>query len=315
MKTSGVFWTMLIAGVLGGSVSVAQVKKTPDLTTAFAASDPDFKIQGEYEGEVAGKGKYGAQVVAKGNGKFDVYFLSGGLPGAGWDAEFRVIVNAATKDNAVTFSTKSWSGTIADGTLSGETSGGTFKLKRVERKSPTLGAKPPEGAVVLFDGKNLDQWDKGQLVENDLLYRGTTSRTGFAVGKLHLEFRTSYQPKAGGQGRGNSGVYILGKEVQVLDSFGLEGKDNECGAFYSSAKPAVNMCFPPLAWQTYDVEIKADEKGDLRATVLHNGVIVHKDYPIAKKGAKPAGIHLQDHGNPVVYRNIWIVPAEPTEKK
>jgi hypothetical protein len=316
MKSSGWFWTMLIAGAVAGSVSTAQekkppVKKTPDLTTTFAASDPDFKIQGEYEGEVAGKGKYGAQVVAKGNGKFEVYFLAGGLPGAGWDGKFRVAVNAATKANAVSFATQSWTGTIAEGTISGE----TFKLKRVERKSPTLGAKPPDGAVILFDGTSADQWSGGQIVDGNLLYRGTTSKKGFAVGKLHLEFRTSYQPKAGGQGRGNSGVYILGKEIQVLDSFGLDGKDNECGGFYGFAKPAVNMCFPPLAWQTYDVEIKPDDKGDLRATVLHNAVRVHKDFPIAKKGAKPATINLQDHGNPVVYRNIWIVPAESTEKK
>src|SRR5438094_2469942 len=122
MKTSGVFRIVLIAAVLGGSVSTAQEKKTPDLTTKLAASDPDFKIQGEYEGEVSGKGKYGAQVVAKGNGKFHAYFLPGGLPGAGWDpAKLRVMVDASTKANAVTFATKSWTGTIADGTVSGNT--------------------------------------------------------------------------------------------------------------------------------------------------------------------------------------------------
>jgi Domain of Unknown Function (DUF1080) len=298
---------LLLAGV-----SIAQDKKEPDLTTALASSDPDFKVQGEYEGEVPDKGKYGAQVVAKGNGKFQVYFHPGGLPGAGWDtAKLRVMVDAVTKEKLVTFKTQSWTGTIANGTLSGNTAGGeTFKMKRVERKSPTIGAKPPADAVVLFDGKNADLWDKGRLVEGELLYRGTTSKKGFAVGKLHIEFRTPYQPKAGGQGRGNSGVYIHGKEIQVLDSFGLEGKIDECGAFYSSRKPTVNMCLPPLTWQTYDVEIKPDAQGDLRATVLHNGVKIHEDYPIAKKGAKPAGIHLQDHGNPVVYRNIWFVPGE-----
>ncbi len=316
MKTSGWCWTILIAATVASPFSLAQEKKTPDLTTKFAASDPDFKIQGEYEGEVSGKGKYGAQVVAKGNGKFEVYFLAGGLPGAGWDDKVRVVIDAVTKEKAVSFTSRSWTGTIAEGILSGDTAGGgTFKLKRVERKSPTLGAKPPEGAVVLFDGKNSDLWDKGQIVENELLYRGTTSKKGFAAGKLHLELRTSYQPKAGGQGRGNSGVFVLGKEIQVLDSFGLEGKDYECGAFYSSAKPAVNMCFPPLTWQTYDVEVKPDDKGDLRATVLLNGVKVHDGYPLAKKGARPSGIHLQDHGNPVVYRNIWFVPADAPEKK
>jgi hypothetical protein len=285
-------------------------EKEIDLTTKFAASDPDFKIQGEYEGEVMGKGKYGAQVVAKGDGKFEAYFLAGGLPGAGWDAKTRVKAAAVTKDKVVSLSGSKWTGTIGDGKFAGKSDGGDeFTLKRVERKSPTLGEKPPEGAVVLFDGKNADEWNGGKVVDGNLLYRGTTSKKGFGVGKLHIEFRTPYEPKKGGQGRGNSGVYVLGKEIQVLDSFGLEGKIDECGAFYSSKKPSVNLCLPPLTWQTYDVEVKPDDKGDLKATVWHNGVKIHEDYAIAKKGAKPSGIHLQDHSNAVVYRNVWMVPA------
>jgi hypothetical protein len=304
----------LCALALIGSCLLAQDQKEPDLTTKAANADQDFKVQGEYEGEGPNKEKYAAQVVALGGGKFDVYILGGGLPGAGWDTKTRTKVTATTADGKVKFSSDAWNGTIADSTLSGKADGKDFSLKRVERKSPTLGAKPPEGAVVLFDGKNADDWAKGQIVDGNLLYRGATSKKGFATGKLHVEFRCPYQPKARGQGRGNSGVYILGKEIQVLDSFGLDGKADECGAFYGSAKPAVNMCLPPLAWQTYDVEIKPDEQGDLRATVWHNGVKVHENYPIAKKGAKPAGIYLQDHGNPVVFRNIWFVPNE-TEKK
>jgi hypothetical protein len=306
-------WSVLALAVAVG-VSLSQEKKPapkePDLTTRFAASDPDFKIQGEYVGDVADKGKYGAQVIAKGSGKFEVYFLSGGLPGAGWDKKTRTKVAASTKDGMVTLSGGGWTG-IADGKrLMARMGDEAYSLERVERKSDTLGAKPPEGAVVLFDGKNADEWNKGQTVEGNLLFRGTTSKKGFATGKLHLEFRTPYQPKAGGQGRGNSGVHILGREIQVLDSFGLTGAINECGAFYSHAKPAVNMCLPPLTWQTYDVEIRPDEKGDLRAAVWHNGVKVHEDFPIAKKGAKPAIIRLQNHRDPVVYRNIWFVRGE-----
>src|SRR4029077_939988 len=104
------------------------------------------------------------------------------------------------------------------------------------------------------------RWGCAKLAEEKFLFRGATTKDNLPVGKLHLEFRTPYQPKAGGQGRGNSGVYILGKEIQVLDSFGLKGENNECGGFYGSAKPAVNMCLPPLTWQTYDVEIKPDVK-------------------------------------------------------
>jgi hypothetical protein len=282
----------------------------PDLTDRAAANDPDFKVQGEYEGELRTRGKYGAQVVAKGGGKFEVYFLPGGLPGAGWDGKTRVKAGASTKDGKTTFNGEGFKGTLGEGMLTGVSAEQPIELKRVERKSKTLGAKPPEGAVVLFDGKNADEWNGGRVVAGNLLYRGTSSKKGVAAGTLHLEFRTPYEPKAGGQGRGNSGVYLLGREIQVLDSFGLEGKNNECGAFYSSAAPAVNMCLPPLVWQTYDVEIKADDRGDLRASVWHNGTKVHTDYPIAKKGAKPASINLQDHGNPVVYRNIWFLPAK-----
>ncbi|MBY0523773.1 MAG: DUF1080 domain-containing protein [Gemmataceae bacterium] len=314
MKRALLFGTILSLVALGAT-SPAQDKKEPDLTTKAAESDPDFKVQGEYVGDVGDKGKFGAQVVALGGGKFDVYFLAGGLPGAGWDGKTRTKVVAATADKQVTFATDAWTGSIADGELKGKADKAKeFSFKRVERSSPTIGAKPPEGAVILFDGKDASEWGGGRIVDGNLLYRGTNSKKGFATGKLHLEFRTPYEPKARGQGRGNSGVYILGKEIQVLDSFGLEGKGDECGAFYGSAKPLVNMCLPPLTWQTYDVEIKPDDKGDLRATVLHNGVKVHEDFVIGKKSAKPAAINLQDHGNPVVYRNIWMVPGE-TEKK
>jgi len=132
-------------------------------------------------------------------------------------------------------------------------------------------------------------------------------------------------PMAKGQGRGNSGVYHSGRwETQILDSFGLEGRDNECGGIYSVSKPRLNMCLPPLAWQTYDVKFTAakfDASGKrtawARITVKLNGVLVHKDLELAKdfttaapinsplKG--PEGpIYIQNHGNPVVFRNIWV---------
>jgi len=299
---------LLIAALLLVGITVpgtAQDKKEIDLTTKAAETDPDFKIQGEYAGDIPGKGKYAAQVVALGAGKFDVYFLAGGLPGAGWDAKTRTKVPAVTTEGKVAFSSDAWTGTIGASKLTGQ----DFALARVERQIATMGAKPPNGALILFDGSNVDEWNRGQLVDGNLLYRGTHGKKGVGAGQLHLEFRTSYQPKARGQGRGNSGVYILGKEIQVLDSFGLNGENNECGGFYGHAKPLVNMCLPPLTWQTYDVDIRPDDQGDLKATVLHNGVKVHENFPIAKKGAKPASINLQDHGNPVVYRNIWYVPA------
>ena len=145
--------------------------------------------------------------------------------------------------------------------------------------------------------------------------------------KAHVEFRTPYMPKAKEQARGNSGVYILGLyEVQVLDSYGLEGKDNECGGIYKVAAPRVNMCAPPGQWQSYDIEFHAarfDDSGkktkNARITVIHNGVTIQEnlELPEPTGGAaglaenRPGGIYLQDHGNPVQYRNIWAVDLEP----
>ena len=141
--------------------------------------------------------------------------------------------------------------------------------------------------------------------------------------KLHVEFRTPFMPEARGQGRGNSGVYLQNRyEIQVLDSYGLEPKDNECGGIYQVGAPLVNMCYPPLQWQTYDVTFQAprfDSSGnkqkDAVVTVLHNGVTIHdqREIPRPTGGAldnnvaEPGGIYLQDHGNLVQFRNVWLV--------
>jgi len=294
--------------------------------------DPDFAVQGEYRTEKAGA-MIGAQVVALGKGAFDVYLLEGGLPGAGWQpGKSRTLLKGASKDGKVTFADgeDKPTATFKKGTLVLTTADGTkHQLERVERLSSTLGAKPPEGAVVLFDGSSADAWENGKMENGLLIASGCTSKRRFGDYTLHLEFRTPYMPDARGQGRGNSGIYHSGRwETQILDSFGLEGEANECGGIYSVSKPRFNMCLTPLAWQTYDVEFTAakfDASGKRtawpRITVRLNDVVIHenlelaRDFTAAAPDSKPlvspeGPVYLQHHGNPVVFRNIWIVPGK-----
>jgi len=214
---------------------------------------------------------------------------------------------------------------------------GEFEGKFQVRKPPSLGEKPPEGAVILLPYKpgtkpSLDAWknqkwevmdDGSALVQGG----GNVSKQAFRSVRLHVEFRCPYQPKARGQARGNSGVYLHGKyECQVLDSFGLAGVGNEAGAIYKVAAPTVNPALPPTRWQTYDIWFHAPEvaedgtvtKPPVFEKVLFNGVVVHENAKVTKtttagmkgKIREEGPLMLQDHGNAVRYRNIWYVPLE-----
>ncbi len=128
-------------------------------------------------------------------------------------------------------------------------------------------------------------------------------------------------PKARGQDRSNSGVYLHDcYECQVLDSFGLEGRNDDCGGFYQQKAADVNMCLPPMAWQTYDIEFTAPKysagkkTANARVTVKHNGVVIHENFDLvrntpgrANEAAGPRPLYLQGHGNKVQYQNVWLV--------
>lgn len=317
------------------------------------AADPtipaDFKLQGEYAGD-----KFGAQVIALGGGAFQAVLLPGGLPGAGWDGKQKILLDGKADGGKAVFTAatgakkylaqkpEEFSATSknppdgqkpASGVISGDTftgkieGGGTFSLKKTERANPTMGVKAPDGATVLFDGTGKTEWkggrvdDKTKLLNTDGADVVTTKK--FSNYTMHVEFLLPYRPDARGQGRGNSGFYQVDLyEVQILDSFGLDGKNNETGGVYTKAEPKLNMCLPPLAWQAYDVEFTnavndADGKKikNARMTLKLNGVVIHDNLEITGKtgGSRnepegtPGPIKLQGHGNPLQFRNIWIV--------
>ncbi len=328
---------LLIALPLAGSLASAAPKKDRAKARKIWL-DPnnapiDYRIQGEYLGHVDHRPTrvhatpLGAHVIALGDGRFDIVYYPGGLPGAGWDAKNKAYGSGTLREDQVAFSPDGpggYRGTLSTGgVIEGKTpQGRPFRLKRAVRTSSTLGAKPPKDAIVLFDGTDADQWVRGKVDDANRLECNTWTRRTFQDMVLHLEFITPFKPHARGQGRGNSGVYLQRRyEVQVLDSFGLAGKSNECGGVYKVAEPRVNMCLPPLQWQTYDIFFRAprfDENGkktaDAEMTVWHNGVCIHEDLELPNKtgggrpeGPEPGPIYLQGHGNPVFYRNVWVV--------
>jgi Domain of Unknown Function (DUF1080) len=209
--------------------------------------------------------------------------------------------------------------------------------------TPSQPGRPPSDAVVLFDGKDLSQWraekggTAGWKVEKG--YMEVVKGAGaiqtaqpFGSCQLHLEWATPTPAVGESQERGNSGVFLMGMyEVQVLDSYeNRTYADGQAAAIYGQYPPLVNASRPPGEWQSYDIVFEAPSfaaDGKLqhpaRITVLHNGVVVHHadepTGPTAHKARPPYKAHadklplsLQDHGNPVRYRNIWIRELKKT---
>ena len=321
MKTVRILSGLLVVAFLtacqSSILSAAEPKE-------IAITDPDFRVQGEYLGEVSapgGKKMLGVQVIALGGGKFRAVWRNGGLPGSGWDKGETPVHDGETVAGVTTFSVGEFTLKIKDGTLVLTIQNTVYgELKRVVRQSPTLGAKPPTGAVVLFDGKNADQFENGRLTEDGLLMQGATSKFKHQSGTLHIEFQIPYGPLV--PSRGNSGCYLQSRyEVQMLDSFGLKPHNHECGGIPSIKEPDLNMSFPPLSWQTYDVDFTAaqftngQKTKNCRMTVRHNGVVVHDNVELSHattssplpEGPEPGPINLQDHNSEVRYRNVWFV--------
>lgn len=278
-----------------------------------------------------------AQIIALGNNQYQITLAEALYQRVPPDT----VITAESNGGILRFDDGFFYGEIQDGRFQGGRGGdkaGIFEMERFFLKPPSLGAPPPDNALVLFDGSDFDAWGrfpKGSgwdMLEGGILQAnpnlGTIeTRRKFGDCRLHLEFRIPLLPDARGQERGNSGVFLQHYyEVQILDSYGLPGYWNECGAIYRISAPYVNMCLPPQQWQTYDIEFRAarfDEAGNLlenaRMTVLHNGVAVQKDQEIprgtsgdAKKPPvppvkHPGAIRLQSHKNQVQFRNFWVV--------
>ena len=296
-------------------------------------ADADFAIQGEYSGgiiENATSGwqskKYGLQVVAQGGGEFVAVLYPGGLPGSGWGRKKKFSLAGKRDGEAVELTGDELQVILTAGRarLGSAERQLVGELAKVHRQSPTLGKRPPSNALVLFAGKETEYLKGAKISEDGLLMEGAELTKLAQDFQLHLEFRLPYMPYARGQSRANSGVYLHKRyEVQVLDSFGLEGAFNEAGSLYREHKPILNMCLPPLQWQTYDIAFTAprfDADGNktknAKLTVLLNGVPVQKNLDLATatgggkrvgEGPNPLPINLQNHGNPVRFRNIWMV--------
>ncbi len=313
------------------AASAAAFADAPDL--AALSSDPDFSLQGEYAGSCympgIGHEYVGLQVVAQGDNRFLAVRYRGGLPGAGWDGLLKENLTGERAGEVLTLSGAAQKIEIQKGiaTLRDPQGNPLGTLKKLERVSPLMGRPAPAGATVLYGSQPhspTDAFASAKHSPEGWLAAGALMKMPVQDFQLHLEFRTPFMPNARGQGRGNSGVYIQQRyEVQILDSFGLEGIENECGSLYRQRRPELNMCLPPMSWQTYDIVFTAPrfhvdnttKAQNALITVWHNGVAIHCQREVYAKtgGGKPESpmplpINFQDHNDKVVFRNIWILP-------
>ncbi|MDZ8119839.1 3-keto-disaccharide hydrolase [Pontiella agarivorans] len=296
-----------VALAIGTCAKPAPVPSYSSVTEAEKAH-PDFSMVGEY---ISNDGKIALQANKLPGGKFLVAQYAGGLPGMGWN-QSAIVSALKTPDELKT---------------------AVQNFQKVERVSPTLGKPQPDHAILKFP-------EDFTNVKNGFLMAGGKTRKNIGSFSMHLEFMLPFKPdrNLSSQDRCNSGIYIFNNyELQVMDSFGLDFEHPEnnantinsknyqwCGSLYKKKLPDVTMCYPPLRWQTYDIDFTApvlkdgEKVENARITVRHNGVLIHDDVELetgtglgAKRPQLAEGpIFFQSHGTPVIYRNVWATPLK-----
>jgi len=288
------------------ALTCSGVKRIP--TTVYTDAESanravaGFPMVGEY---VSNDQKSALQANLLKDGTFLVAIYQGGLPGDGWD-------RSALDSRKLT---------------AGELKALLSNFRKLERESPTLGRPAPGNALLTLP-------DGFTNVKDGILMAGGKTKKDVGSFHMHLEFRLPFKPgrNPSNQDRGNSGIYIFNNyEIQILDSFALdlnstnnaiqpESKNKQwCGSLYKTKLPDVSMVYPPLRWQTYDIDFQApgfsegEKVKNARVTVRHNGVLIHDDVELKtgtgngarKKQLAKGPVFFQSHGNPVQFRNVW----------
>ncbi|HUG67543.1 MAG TPA: DUF1080 domain-containing protein [Pirellulaceae bacterium] len=305
----------------------ADVKNVVGVTVP-PENDPEYALLGEFVGPILiGENKYeplALQIRPVGGGNFEALQYRGGLPGQKSHQPEAIRLIGRRSGDFVVMSGGPWAIFVEKNhcLLVDREGNHVGRLERVTRQSPTIGAKPPQDAIVLFDGTNTDQFSVAEMTPDGLLMQGADLKPMFQDFNLHVEFRLPYMPAATGQARGNSGLYLQSRyEVQVLDSFAEKPTFNGMGSLYRLREPDVNMCLPPLQWQAYDVVFTAprwaadgSKVRNGRITAWLNGVKVQDDVELPNKtgaGQEESPtllpIRLQNHKDPVRFRNIWLI--------
>jgi hypothetical protein len=337
------FWKTFLSvtsAVLLTFFLVATVSQSDEfITEEEARSFPGYEYQGDYTGVLSFDGgeeyKASLQVAVYGENRFQALFITGELPGYTdqpiSDDQMFEMTGAIENGSLIIEGDHPIEFRYDDGRFAAIDNENNVLgyLGHTVRTSPVMGLAPPESAIVLFDGSNLDYWDENtEMTDDGLLIEGATTTAEYGDMRLHVEAKLGFMPNSESSGRSNSGIYIQNRyEVQIIDSFGLPPQIGGNGSLYNESAPRLNTSFPPLTWQTYDVFFRAprfDEDGNktenARVTVYLNGILVQDDEELEsgtgaggqREEVATAELYLQGHTGPVRFRNVWMVEGEVT---